>query len=257
MLTKVRPCLRQTCPSKRFRKLFFTLPSCEISHLASRPQPIADGFGRCSRTLEAAFQRHSLALATLHTLLYSLAPQKNGTHFKWWIISLRCNNALMAPAGPSCLAGHEQRTNLQSYQKKTCAKLERCFALWESAGIYGMVTPYRFWSCRAASCSSVPVTVSRKHEFFRDKGESSSGQVKGTSFRLHIIPASVNVYRRPNLTWDVASTWAFYSFILQGFFLKVCNALLPWPQLSLRRKGCKEWIAFSLYLDKEKSIYAD
>ena len=82
MLIKVRPCLCQTCLSKRFRKPFFTLPSCEISHLASRPQPIDDGFGRCSRTLEAAFQRHSRALARLHTLLYTLAPPKNGTHFK-------------------------------------------------------------------------------------------------------------------------------------------------------------------------------
>ena len=82
MLIKVRPCLCQTCLSKRFRKPFFTLPSCEISHLASRPQPIDDGLGSCSRTLEAAFQRHSRALARLHTLLYTLAPPKNGTHFK-------------------------------------------------------------------------------------------------------------------------------------------------------------------------------
>ena len=37
------------------------------------------------------------------------------------------------------------------------------------------------------------------------------------------------------------------------FFSKACNALLPWPQFSLLRKGCKEWIAFfSCYLDKEK-----
>ena len=39
------------------------------------------------------------------------------------------------------------------------------------------------------------------------------------------------------------------------FFLKACNALLPWPQFSLLRKGCKEWIAFfSCYLDKEKRV---
>ena len=84
MLIKVRPCLCQTCPSKRFRKLFFTLPSCEISHLASRPQPIADGFGRCSRTLEAAFQRHSLALATLFSIF--LGRDK-------WTIAFRCYRA--------------------------------------------------------------------------------------------------------------------------------------------------------------------
>ena len=63
MLTKVRPCLCQTCLSKRFHKPFFT-PSCDISHLASRPQP------------EAAFQRHALDARSLYTLLYIPAPQE-------------------------------------------------------------------------------------------------------------------------------------------------------------------------------------
>ena len=47
----------------------FFLKACNA--LLPWPQPIDDGFGRCSRTLEAAFQRHSLALATL---FYILAP---------------------------------------------------------------------------------------------------------------------------------------------------------------------------------------
>ena len=161
----------------------------------------------------------------------------------------------MHPAGSSCLAGFEQRTNLQSYQKKTCAKLERCFAPWESAGTTGMV-----WSPPIGSgAAGQPLAHLFQQQsdasmnFFRDKGESSSRPVKGNSFRLHIIPASVNVHRRPRLHEMWPQLGPYIPSYCSEFFSKACNALLPWPQFSLLRKGCKEWIAFfSCYLDKEK-----
>ena len=90
---------------------------------------------------------------------------------------------------------------IYSLIKKDVRKLDRCFALWECA-TYGMVTPYR---SGAAGQPLAHLLLFQQQpvasmNFFRDKGESSSRPVKGTSFRLHIIPASVNVYRRPNLT---------------------------------------------------------
>ena len=57
----------------------FFLKACNA--LLPWPQPIDDGFGRCSRTLEAAFQRHSLALATLFSI--SWHPEKRLEMQQW------------------------------------------------------------------------------------------------------------------------------------------------------------------------------
>ena len=162
----------------------------------------------------------------------------------------------MHPAGSSCLAGFEQRTNLQSYQKKTCAKLERCFAPWESAGTTGMV-----WSPPIGSgAAGQPLAHLFQQQLFFSgtKVNHPLGQLKELLFAFTSSQAVLTRIADPDYE-ILHEMWPqlgpYIPSYCSEFFLKACNALLPWPQFSLLRKGCKEWIAFfSCYLDKEKRV---
>ena len=62
--------------------------------------------------------------------------------------------------------------------------------------------PYRFWSCRAASCSSVPATVSLKHEFLQgQKVNHPLGQLKELLFAFTSSSQCYNVHRRPTKSY--------------------------------------------------------